>query len=54
MNEYKLDHYYDNMCPQCYPGYGCKGDLCAIHTEEQRKQVKEDKPIADLIYPPQE
>ena len=61
--EYKLDHYYDDMCPRCYPLYGCKGSLCEKHAvrstpraEEQRnvvrrtpQQDKHDKPITDPI-----
>lgn len=23
-----MTHYYDDMCPSCYPGYGGKGNRC--------------------------
>lgn len=26
-----MAHYYDSMCPHCYPDYGCSGELCDKH-----------------------
>lgn len=26
-----MSHYYDDMCPQCYPDYGAKGSCCKKH-----------------------